>query len=602
MKESKTLKKRAIRHNEYYSMQNILDALYMDSKNNCRFTNLMEIITSELNILLSYRNIKRNHGSITVGTDNLNIEFFEKMNSSEMVKYIQRRFNSYTPKSVRRVYISKDNHKTRPLGIPCIADRLMQQCIKQVLEPICEAKFHNHSYGFRPNRSTKHAIARCMFLMNKSNFHYAVDIDIKGFFDNVNHSKLKKQIWNLGIQDKNLISIIGKILKSEIQGEGIPMKGTPQGGIISPLFSNIVLNELDWWISNQWETFETKHQYSDTNKYRAIKKSKLKEVFLVRYADDFKILCKNYKTAQKIYNATRLWLKERLNLDISPEKSKVTNLRKNYTEFLGFKLMAKPKKNKYVCQSHMSDKAIAKVTRKIKEQIKIIQKCPNGATVNKLNSIILGVHNYYKTATNVSLDMSKINFLVLKSLDIRCRTMIKDNPKYTDTYIELYGKYKGKVRTIAGITIYPIYGCTTSPPMNFIQGICNYTERGRTLVHTKLKGYNHLIQHLLKTCDSSKSAEYFDNRISLIVGQQGRCGVTGLSLEIDSMECHHKQSKALGGVDKYDNLIWVSYEIHKLIHSTKQDTINKYLGKISLNKKQFRKLNSLRLQVGNSVI
>ena len=99
--------------------------LYKDSENNCRFTNLMEIITSEMNILLAYRNIKRNHGSITVGTDNLNIGFFEKMDSSEMVKYIQRRFNSYTPKSVRRVYISKDNHKTRPLGIPCIADRSM---------------------------------------------------------------------------------------------------------------------------------------------------------------------------------------------------------------------------------------------------------------------------------------------------------------------------------------------------------------------------------------------------------------------------------------------------------------------------------------------
>lgn len=583
-------------------MQNIFDSLYKDSKNNYRFTNLMEIITSEMNILLAYRNIKRNHGSTTVGTDNLNIKFFEKMDSSEMVKYIQKRFTNYTSKSVRRVYIPKDNGKTRPLGIPCIADRLMQQCIKQILEPICEAKFHNHSYGFRPNRSTKHAIARSMFLMNKSNFHYVVDIDIKGFFDNVNHSKLKKQIWNLGIQDKNLISIIGKILKSEIQGEGIPTKGTPQGGIISPLFSNIVLNELDWWISNQWETFETKHQYSHLNKYRAIRKSKLKEIFLVRYADDFKILCKDYKTAQKIYNATRLWLKERLYLDISPEKSKVTNLRRNYTEFLGFKLMVKPKKNKYVCQSHMSNKAIAKVTKKIKEQIKLIQKCPNNKTVYKLNSIILGVHNYYNSATNISLDMSEINFLVLKSLDIRCKTMIKENPKYTDTYMKLYGKYKGKTRTIANVTIYPIYGCTTSPPMNFIQGICNYNEEGRKLVHTKLKGYNYLIKYLLTAYEPSKSIEYFDNRISLIVGQQGKCGVTSLPLEIGRMECHHKQARALGGVDKYDNLIWVSYEIHKLIHSTKQDTINKYLGMLSLDRKQVKKLNSLRLQVGNSVI
>lgn len=90
--------------------------------------------------------------------------------------------------------IPRPDGRLRPLGIPCIEDRIMQQCIKQVLEPICEAKFHKHSYGFRPNRNTSHAIARCMHLMNKSKLHYVVDIDIKGFFDNVNHSKLKKQL------------------------------------------------------------------------------------------------------------------------------------------------------------------------------------------------------------------------------------------------------------------------------------------------------------------------------------------------------------------------------------------------------------------------
>ena len=215
-------------------------------------------------------------------------------------------------------------------------DRIIQQCILQVLEPICEAKFHNHSYGFRPNRSTSHAISRTEYLMWMSSCHYVVDIDIKGFFDNVSHGKLLKQMWTMGIRDKNLISIIGRMLKSEIKGIGIPEKGTPQGGIISPLLSNIVLNELDWWISDQWETLETKHPYTAReSKYRAIRKSNLKEVYLVRYADDFKILCKDYKTAQNIFIATKDWLKDRLGLEISPEKSKITNVRKGKTEFFG---------------------------------------------------------------------------------------------------------------------------------------------------------------------------------------------------------------------------------------------------------------------------
>lgn len=616
MKESLKLKKRQLlRNNEYYSIQDTFDTLYSKASKNYKFTDLMQSIVSEQNILLAYRNIKKNKGSTTVGTDNLDIKFFEKMGQKNYVNYIQNKFSNYYPKSVRRVEIPKPNGKIRPLGIPCIDDRIIQQCIKQVLEPICEAKFHKHSYGFRPNRSTNHAIARCMHLVNKNNLHYVVDIDIKGFFDNVNHSKLKKQMWTLGIRDKNLISIIGKILKSEIKGEGVPTKGTPQGGIISPLLSNIVLNELDWWISSQWETFKTKHDYHTLKKYRdgrmikdnsngrkALKKSNLKEIYMVRYADDFKIFCKDYKTAQKIYNATRKWLKERLDLDISLEKSKVTNLRKNYTEFLGIKLKAKLKRNKYVCQSRMSNKAISSTINKFKEQIKVIQRITTTKEVLKLNSMIIGSHNYYNIATYCSLDFSKINFLVTRTLKTRLKNDISDKLKLSETYKRLYGKYNGKSYTICDITIFPIYACRTKPPMCFSQEICNYTEEGRKAIHTKLKGYNHLIKHLLGTARNDESTEFNDNRISLIAGQRGKCYVTERNLELLNMECHHKIPKSLGGSDEYKNLVWVSGETHKLIHATTQETIEKYLGLLSLDEKGLKRVNSLRKLVENSAI
>jgi group II intron reverse transcriptase/maturase len=564
----------------------------------------MQYINSKNNILLAYRNIKKNKGSTTVGTDNLDISYFKEMETEEFVARIQNKLANYMPKSVRRVEIPK--HKgsveTRPLGIPCIEDRIIQQCIKQVLEPICEAKFHKHSYGFRPNRSTKHAIARSMRLMNINKLHYVVDLDIKGFFDNVNHSKLKKQMWNVGIQDKRLISIIGKILKSEIQGIGTPTKGTPQGGIISPLLSNIVLNELDWWISSQWETFETRHKYYNGNKYKELKKTKLKEICFVRYADDFKIFCRDYKTAQKIYNATRLWLKERLDLDISPNKSKITNLRKNYTEFLGFKLTLKPKGGKYVCQGRMCDKAKKNTINNLKEQIKKIQKQGNGKEVMRLNSMILGSHNYYNSATHISLDFSEISFLVTKTLEIRLKQWISDKPKITETYKRLYGNYNGKIRTINDVTIFPIYGCRTRDALNFSQNICNYTKLGREKIHKNLRGYKHLVDYLLRTTNENNTAEFDDNRISLIIGQQGKCYITGLNLEIDNMECHHKIPKELCGTDEYKNLVWICYEAHKLIHAENQDTIKKYLGLLSLDKKGLKRINSLRKLVGNSVI
>ena len=126
------------------------------------------------------------------------------------------------------------------------------------MEPICEAKFSDNSYGFRPNRSVENAIDRTYRLLQISHLHYVIEFDIKGFFDNVNHSKLIRQIWAMGIQDKHLIYIIKRILKAPIRmPDGsmvLPQKGTPQGGIISPLLANIVLNELDHWVESQWQS------------------------------------------------------------------------------------------------------------------------------------------------------------------------------------------------------------------------------------------------------------------------------------------------------------------------------------------------------------
>ena len=262
------------------------------------FQNLMELIASKENIRLAYRTIKGNKGSRTPGVDKRTIKHLAKMSEGAFIQLIQKQFSWYHPRPVRRVEIPKPNGKLRPLGIPTIVDRIVQQCILQVLEPICEAKFYERSNGFRPNRSTEHAVAQCCRLMQIQHLHYAVDLDIHGFFDNVNHGKLIRQMWKLGIRDKKLLCIIKQMLKAPIvlpDGKRVyPTKGTPQGGILSPLLSNIVLNELDWWIASQWENMPTHYEYKTRKNargteikshiYRALRGSNLKEMYIVRYA------------------------------------------------------------------------------------------------------------------------------------------------------------------------------------------------------------------------------------------------------------------------------------------------------------------------------
>lgn len=197
------LKKTILRYNEYYQMQIIFDNLYKQSQQGSVFHHLYEIITSQDNILLAYRTIKRNDGSKTPGTNRHNIRYWEKQNVEDYISYMQNRLENFQPMPVRRKEIEKPNGGIRPLGIPCIEDRLIQQAIKQVLEPICEAKFFEHSYGFRPNRSTENALAYAVKKINIDKCYFVVDIDIKGFFDNVNHGKLLKQLYTIGIFHKN---------------------------------------------------------------------------------------------------------------------------------------------------------------------------------------------------------------------------------------------------------------------------------------------------------------------------------------------------------------------------------------------------------------
>ena len=578
------LKRQNLRNNEYYNFQKVQDMLYAKSKQGVIFTDLLSIITSKENILLAYRNIKKNKGSKTAGTDGKNISALANISPEEIVELVRRKLENFQPMIVKRVEIPKSDGTTRPLGIPTISDRLVQQCILQVMEPICEAKFYKHSYGFRPLKGAKEAIARAYRLAQRSHLHYVVDIDIKGFFDNINHGKLLKQIWSLGIRDKSLLAIISKLLKAKIENVGIPTKGTPQGGIISPLLANIVLNEFDYWIASQWENMPTKKVYqgyhAQHNKVtHALKKTTLKEVYIVRYADDFKLFCRNHNHAKRLFEASKQWLKERLSLEISPSKSKIVNLKKNYSEFLGIKLKVtvkgktKGSKNRWVVKSHICDKAFEKILESLKEHIKNIQK-PKGKidrAVRSYNSFILGVHNYYSCATNVNVDFSRINYRILNCFKNRVKSRKrKESDKVSKVIEKLYGKSK-QLRFVGENYMIPI-GYIKHRKVMLSHNYSPYVAIDRMMIHNNQNAVSiESLQYLIENQDSTQSTEYNDNLLSLYVGQQGKCFISGNILDVETMICKHKKPKSLGGSDAYSNLVLLEPNIFQLIYSNTFD-------------------------------
>lgn len=520
------------------------------------------------------------------------------------------------------------------LGITVGIDKVKDACESAKQNPGEENSFRQ----LRLNQWVKQAVRwmpmdkwdKCEFAVSEDDLEGRVcyggldlssTTDITAFVDNVNHTKLIQQIWHMGIRDKKLLCIIREMLKAPIvMPNGTvehPTKGTPQGGILSPLLSNIVLNELDWWIDSQWENMPTKYEYScevrpngtinKTAIYGAFKNTtKLKEVHIVRYADDFKLFCRKRSDAEKVFIAVKLWLQDRLKLEISEEKSKIVNLKRHYSEFLGFEMKAVRKRKRYVVKSHMTEKAISKEKTALIEQVKQIahvqDRDDEAREITLYNSMVFGIHNYYRYATMIATDCEQIHRAVSTVMKNRLYGRLTKKGQINEVYIRKnYGDSK-QIRFISSKTVAPVGYIQTKTPLFKKKKVCKYTPEGRAEIHKNLGINTSIMLALMRIKEPRRSVEYMDNRISLYAAQYGRCAVTGKELGLDEIHCHHKQPLSMGGTDKYMNLVIVHRDIHRLIHATDPNTIAMYLNLFQLDKKALAKLNALRVLTGQPEI
>jgi hypothetical protein len=351
----------------------------------------------------------------------------------------------------------------------------------------------------------------------------------------------------------------------------------------------------------------------------------LKEMFIVRYADDFRIFCRTKDEALRTKTAVTQWLSGRLKLSVSEEKTKIVNVKRRYSDFLGFKIKVHKKcktdngQDKYVVKSHISDKNLGNKRKKLIEQAKKVAKASNVRTgkqeVTLYNQMVMGMQNYYRIATNVNLDCAQLNRAVMTVLTNRLRTqkktrLVKKGRELTKAENDRYGKSR-MLRYVAGPDepIYPIGYVQHRSPMAMKSGVCSFTPEGRKGLHDNLRIKTHIAQAMMRQPLHDRSSEYADNRISLYAAQWGKCAVTNREFEIlEDIHCHHKKPRKAfensekAEADKYDNLVLVLAPVHCLIHAQNEDVISKYLGLLKLSKSQLSKLNDLRLKAGLDVI
>lgn len=331
---------------------------------------LIKAVVEKDNLNQAYLKVVRNKGAQGIdGMKYTELKAHLKDNGEEIKEQILTR--KYQPKPVKRVEIPKPDGSMRKLGIPTVTDRFVQQAVAQVLTPIYEPQFHEQSYGFRPGKNAKQAIQKALEYMNQG-YRWIVDIDLEKFFDTVNHDKLISLLTKT-IKDGNMISLIRKFLVSGIMvGEKLEESeiGTPQGGNLSPLLANIMLNELDWELEKRGLRF-------------------------VRYADDCIIMVRSRKAANRVMEHIKSFIEKKLLLKVNVVKSKIA--RPWEIKYLGFGFYYNYKEKLFKARPH--EKAVEKLKQKLKTLTKRSWSVSNSYKAQKINEVIRGWVNYYKISS-----------------------------------------------------------------------------------------------------------------------------------------------------------------------------------------------------------
>lgn len=361
-----------------------------------RVRNLMDLIHQPQWIAAACdRVLKRSRGK-AAGVDGVTAADFQRKRRTELERLRQElKHGTYQPQPFRRVMIPKANGKLRPLGIPCLRDKIAQEAIRMALEPIFEAEFHDSSYGFRPNRSTHHAIFHCHKMM-LTGFTWVIEGDVKACFDEISRKAILCCLREK-VMDHKFLDLISRLLKAGVSIEGVvhpTEKGVPQGGVVSPLLTNVVLNKLDWFLHDRGQHGQTGVR---------TRRHGRPNVRFVRYADDWCVFItrSSKRHAEKLRDQVQDFLRHECGVELSLEKTRITHVRDGF-DYLGFHLeLGIGQDGRYVPKIKVPRKAVTNAVQRLNDAMRYRAHQESGASrIARGSAVVLGWSNYYKIAHN----------------------------------------------------------------------------------------------------------------------------------------------------------------------------------------------------------
>jgi group II intron reverse transcriptase/maturase len=566
--------------------------------------NLHEMVYEPNNVAFAVKQLSRGKGRTAKGIDGTNYTDLEKYSIADLAAIVKDRLINKKTDYVRRTHIPKGNSgKMRPIGIATVWDKLTEKCITLVIEPYCETKFVDSSFGFREQVSPHNALAKVKNYCQ--NVQYVLSMDLQDYFGTIDPNIAYREFWHIGIKDQVILNYIFRFIKKGYMENMVKTEhpfGVEQGSVIGPLISNVYLHRFDVWLreqSDHWHD-ESVTKFHDRHKFRNLKRTNLKIGIHVRFADDILILCKAREDAEKFRYSVTNYLTRNMKLKINEEKTKIYDLMREDMKYLGYMFRIHrqetdnvKKKGKYRVNNFLPEKKADEIVEKCCDLLKNVREDTNFETIHAWNAYVVGIHNYYKGMTHFYKCFDKIGWRIYKvfyhTMNDRVKFIKEQSPK--NNFMEGVYKTWGKNG----------YYCFESYPVIEI----DWTNWDSNLIHaakgkvSRVNPYDYGekshkpgvsledVAYLVNTSRYIKNSRFAIFRISKYSSCKGVSYLSGEYVPVSEYHCHHIKPREKGGTNDFENLCVLSEAEHAILHSSNPSALYELYPK---NKKRIKAL------------